>query len=143
MSSQGSRREHNRFCQIEKWVELRNARNKKVRHHITYELELPDGRVLRTRVSRPADKTTYGADLWNHILAVQLCVTEHEFWECVKKRRPPNRALGATKIPDGALPAQLVHQLLHVVGVPEADIAGMTVERARELMDEYWSRFQA
>ena len=30
-----------------------------VRHQVTYKLPLPDGRILRTRVSRPVRKETY------------------------------------------------------------------------------------
>lgn len=43
----------------------------------------PDGRVLRTRVSHPVDRTDYGKSLWSHILRDQLEVSEAQFWECV------------------------------------------------------------
>ena len=140
MSSPGSRRDHDRFCHVEQWSEVRNARGKKIGHHVTYELELPDVRILRTRVSRPADNTTYGASLWNLILTQQLCVSEEEFWVCVSDRTPPVRGGGVDETPAGALPAQLVHQLIRDAGVPESEIAGMTLVRATELMVAYWSR---
>jgi hypothetical protein len=72
VSSPGSRRDHDRFCQVEQWSEVRNARGKKVGHYVTFELELSDGRILRTYVSRPAHATTYGANLWNLILTEHL-----------------------------------------------------------------------
>jgi len=140
VSSPGSRRDHDRFCQVEQWSEVRNARGKKVGHHVTYELELPDGRILRTRVSRPANNTTYGASLWNLILTEQLCVSEQEFWECVSNKNPPKRGFGSDETPVAALPAQLVHQLIHDLGVPESEIVGMTLERATKLMIAYWSQ---
>jgi hypothetical protein len=128
VSSPGSRRDHDRFCQVEPWSEARNARGKKVGYHVTYELELPDGRILRTRVSRPANNNTYGANLWNLILTEQLCVSEKEFWECVSEANPPKRGFASDETPAAALPAQLVHQLIHDVGVPEGEIVGMTLE---------------
>jgi hypothetical protein len=67
-----------RFCLTEGSDQLRNTFGGTVGHHITYELRLPEGRVLRTRVSRPADHTTYGPPLWRHVLADQLDVTEAE-----------------------------------------------------------------
>ena len=54
-SHAASRREHRRFCEIEGWAEVLNARGKPTEHHITYELALGDGRVYRTRISRPAN----------------------------------------------------------------------------------------
>lgn len=111
-----------------------------VEHHITYELLLHDGRILRTRISRPADNTTYGLGLWKHILTDQLDVTEAEFWACLRDKQPPDRGAATIEPPAQALPASLVHQLIHVAGVPEDNVAGMSLERAVELMTAYWSR---
>jgi len=139
-SHPGSRRDHDRFCQIEGWTEVRNARGHKVRHHITYELELPDGRVLRTRISRPANRETYGPKLWSAILEHQLCVTETEFWSCVNDKQLPDRGTGDVSAPAHALPAQLVFQLIHDAKVPEDQVAMMTLEQAMKAMAEYWSQ---
>lgn len=139
MSTPGTRKDHDRFCRIEQWTEVRDARGRKVGHHLTYELALDDGRILRTRISRPADSTSYGPSLWRHILTTQLAVTEQEFWECVTHRRPPVRNGAAGGLPERALPAQLVHQLLHTAGVPEGDIARLTLEQALEIMNRHWS----
>jgi hypothetical protein len=135
-----SRRQHDRFCKIEGWSEVRDARGGKVAHHITYELTVPDGRVLRTRVSRPADSTTYGPSLWKHILADQLEVTVEAFWACVRDKELPDRGTAGVEAPARALPASLVHQLIHVADVPEAEVAGMSLERAVEIMTAYWSQ---
>lgn len=135
-----SRRDHDRFCKTEGWDEVRNAQGGKVEHHITYELALPDGRILRTRISRPADNTTYGLSLWKHILTEQLDVTEAEFWACLRDKQLPDRGAATTEPPAQALPASLVHQLIHVAGVPENDVAGMSLERAVEVMTAHWSR---
>ena len=138
----GTRRDHNRFCQVEGWTEVRNARGKKVGHHITYELALPDARILRTRVSRPPNNETYGPTLWGHILGDQLEVTEAEFWVCVTDGKRPDRRAPTADAPANALPASLVYQLIHEAGVPETEVAAMTLERAVEVMTAHWSKPQ-
>jgi hypothetical protein len=111
-----------------------------VGHHVTYELTLPDGRILRTRISRPPNNETYGPGLWNAILSDQLEVTEAEFWACVDDRKQPDRGQAASDAPTNALPASLVYQLIHEAGVPEDEVAGMTLPRALEVINAYWSR---
>lgn len=118
---------------------MKDARGRRVSHHITYRLRLPDGRVLRTRVSRPADTTTYGPSLWGHILSDQLEVSEEEFWACVAGGILPDRGRPTSESPASALPADLVHQLLRI-GVPEDDVASMTLEQAVAAMTAHWSR---
>lgn len=140
MSGAASRRDHDRFCKTENWEEVRNARGGKVGHHITYELNLFDGRILRTRVSRPADNTSYGPGLWTRILKDQLDVTEAEFWACVSDKQLPDRGASSLTLPEQALPADLVHQLITVAGVPEDEIADMTLMRAVEVMTAHWSQ---
>lgn len=109
------------------------------RHHLTYSLDLADGRVLRIRVSRPADTTTYGPSLWGHILNVQIEVTEDAFWDCVNHGRLPQRSPATPDVPAGALPASRVHQLIEA-GMSENDVARMTLPQAIETMTTIWSR---
>lgn len=138
--SPGSRVDHNKFCTTEGWEPVRDARGRRLRHHITYELALPDGRILRTRISRPLNTTTYGAGLWATILREQLDVTEDQFWACVTDKRKPDRGQPPAKIPEGALPAQLVWQLINTAGVPEDEVARMTIEQAVAAMTAHWSK---
>ncbi|CCG05689.1 hypothetical protein [Blastococcus saxobsidens] len=140
MNAPGSRRDHNRFCQLEGWTEVRNARGGTVSHHLTYELSLPDGRILRTRISRPPNNATYGPRLWKTILTDQLQVTEPQFWACVSNKIRPDRGTSAGEPPTNALPADLVYQLIHMAGVPESEVAGMTLQCAAEVMVAHWSR---
>lgn len=135
-----SRREHQRFCEIEGWTEVRNARGKPTQHHITYELSLPDGRVLRTRISRPANTETYGAGLWSHVLDDQLDVSEDEFWDCVDDGNAPDRGTAADEVPQNALPASLAYQLVHTLGLSDAEVAAMTLDEAVVRMQEHWSQ---
>lgn len=134
-----SRRQHVRFCEVEGWDKVRNARGKPVRHHITYELALPSGRILRTRVSRPANAERYGPALWSTILDAQLCVTEAEFWDCVDNQVLPVREATPAQIPAGAIPAGLAHQLIHTVGLTDTEVAGLTRDEAVARMNAFWS----
>ncbi|GAB2496570.1 cytotoxic translational repressor of toxin-antitoxin stability system [Nocardiopsis aegyptia] len=132
-----TREDHERFCKTEGWRRVRDARGRTGTHHITYELSLPDGRILRTRVSRPADRTDYGRSMWAHVLRDQLDVDEASFWACVRDGTPPYR--GVPVPPASALPADLVHLLISKVGLSEAEVAGMTREEAVDRLNRYWT----
>lgn len=133
-----SRRDHQKFCVIEKWTEVRNARGQTTQHHITYELALHDGRILRTRISRPANTNTYGKNLWSHILKDQLEVSSSEFWNCVNNKVVPARQ-GAAPTPHGVLlPARVAYQLVHVLGLSHQEIARLTLDEALALLTAHW-----
>lgn len=133
---QPTRQDHEKFCGIEGWTPVRDARGRTGTHHVTYELHLPDGRVLRTRISHPPDRTTYGSGLWSHILRDQIGVTEEEFWACVRDGVKPDR--GVPEAPSEALPAELVDLLLVRVGLADAEVAAMTKAEAVARLDRYW-----
>ncbi|MFE9422368.1 cytotoxic translational repressor of toxin-antitoxin stability system [Kitasatospora sp. NPDC006697] len=128
---------HEQFCKTEEWQRVRDARGRTGTHHVTYELTLPDGRILRTRVSHPVDRTGYGASLWAHILRDQLDVVEGVFWACVLEGRLPDR--GTPAPPREALPAQLVHLLLNQVGLTEEEVATMDKAQAIERLNQFWT----
>lgn len=132
-----TRADHDRFCQIEAWRQVRDARGRTGIHPVTYELDLPDGRILRTRVSHPPDRTDYGPSLWLHILRDQLEVTEEHFWACVRSSVVPDR--GGRAVPVESLPADLVHLLIHRVGLAESEVAGMTKAEAVQRVNSYWA----
>ena len=121
--------DHDRFCRTEGWISVRAAT------HITYELGLPDGRVLRTRLS---SRDSYGSDLWRHILRDQLEVDEPAFWACVHDEEKPDRGIAKPR-PD-ALPVDLVHLLLTRLGLPERAVAAMTRKEAIARIDAYWEQ---
>ncbi|MFD4429732.1 cytotoxic translational repressor of toxin-antitoxin stability system [Nocardia sp. NPDC058497] len=127
---------HEQFCLIEEWRRVRDARGCTGTHHVTYELPLPDGRILRTRISRPVDRTGYGPQLWAHILRDQLMVTEPEFWSCVLDKVRPER--GQPTPPREALPADLVHLLVHRVGLSDTDVGSLSKAEAIERVNKYW-----
>jgi hypothetical protein len=131
-----TRIDHEKFCRIEGWTKVRDARGRSTGHHVTYEFALPTGNVLRTRVSHPVDRTDYGPQLWGHILRDQLDVGEDQFWDCVRNRVLPPR--GAPEAPPGSLPADLVYQLVVKFRVPEADVAALDKEAAVNLLRSLW-----
>ncbi|MFF2655824.1 cytotoxic translational repressor of toxin-antitoxin stability system [Kitasatospora sp. NPDC058032] len=134
---QPDRERHDRFCRTEGWDRVRDARGRTGTHHVTYELSLRDGRILRTRISHPVDRTAYGPSMWSHILRDQLDVTEDEFWDCVQLGRIPGRS--APEPPKESLPADLVYLLLHRVGLTEATVAGLSREEALARLQQYWT----
>ncbi|MFC7545500.1 hypothetical protein [Plantactinospora sp. GCM10030261] len=133
---QPTRQAHEKFCRVEEWTRVRDARGRTGTHHVTYELSLKDGRILRTRISHPVDRTTYGARIWGHILRDQLEVTDDEFWACARDRIRPDR--GEPVVPLDALPADLVHLLITRVGVDETTVAAMTKDEAVARVNDYW-----
>jgi hypothetical protein len=137
----GSDEDHQQFCLIEHWSEVKNARGGAVRHHYTYELKLEDGNILRTRISRPVKNEQYGSDTWAHILRAQLCVTKESFWRCVNEKILPSRPGAVEHEPDrqSEIPAGIVEKLHRLVGMDWNDIAQMSPTEATARLQRYWS----
>ena len=132
-----TRKDHETFCEVERWQLVRDARGRTGAHHVTYELHLMDGRILRTRISHPVDRTDYGPSIWRHILRDQLDVDEPAFWTCVRDGVKPDR--GEPVAPAAALPAELVHMLIAKVGLAESDVMAMTKHEAIARLQRYWT----
>ena len=134
-----TRKVHQTFGDGEGWERVRDARGRVSGHHAaTYELRLPDGRILRTRISHPPDASTYGANIWSHILRDQLDVDEETFWACVRDGIKPNR--GEAETPASALPADLAFLLTTRLRLSSAEVALMSKEEAIDRMKEFWSQ---
>lgn len=132
-----TRKDHEEFCRVEGWRRVRDARGRTGTHHVTDELDLPDGGILRTRISHPVDRSDYGRRLWSHVLRDQLRVTEDEFWHCVRDGTRPDR--GGPLPPADSLPAEVVHLLITRVGLSGAEIAGMTRPEAIARLQRHWT----
>ncbi len=133
-----TRQDHQQFCEVEGWAVVRSARGRKGRHHITYELAIGDGRVLRTRISHPPNRSDIGRGMFAHILRDQLCVSEQEFWACVKDGVSPDR--GLRPLPDREpLPAELVHLLTTKAGFSNDEVRAMTKTEAIEAAQRHWT----
>ena len=134
---QPTREDHERFCQVEGWQRVRDAKGRTGTHHVTYELALWDGQVLRTRISHPPDRTVYGAGIWSHILRDQLKVDQDAFWACARDGIRPDR--GAAVPAPEALPADLVHLLLTRVGLTEDEVRSLSKPDAIARLQQYWT----
>lgn len=132
-----TREDHDDFCTTEGWALVRGATGKPVAHHRTYELALLDGRILRTRISRPVDRTQYRDSMWPHILRAQLEVTADEFWECVTDKILPQRSRQATS-PRKSLPLYLVEGLARH-GLSLKEIGAMSEDEAKARLHKIWS----
>jgi len=131
---QPTRADHQQFVLNEGWQQVPSS------HHGTYELDLPDGRVLRTRISRPPNETSYGERMWAHILRDQLDVTAEEFWTCVRDGVGPDRSPDeVVEEVDDAIPVDVVNLLVSRVGLTRQDLIGMTRQEAIARLNEYWS----
>lgn len=134
----GTRRDHQKFCITEKWTRVRNARGKSG-HHETYELVLPNGHILRTRISHPAHvPETYSKSAWGHILKTQLAVTAQEFWDCVRNKVLPNRGLRA--VPETAAPLAVIYTLITRFGYTEDVVATLNSNAAIELLKKEFEK---
>jgi hypothetical protein len=131
-----TRKDHQQFCLNEGWRQVRNALGK-AGHHVTLELTLPDGQTLRTRISHPPNRQSYGPSMWAHILREQLCVSEDEFWICVREKKVPQRSCGEPVRP--SIPAGVVAQLLSH-GVEDSEVRLMSRSEAIERLNLIWSQ---
>jgi hypothetical protein len=132
-----TRKDHEAFCTIEGWERVRDAQGRTGTHHVTYELRVRDGRILRTRISHPVNRDSYGPDMWSHILRDQLDVDQAAFWACVQDGIKPGR--GTPELPPEALPADLVRLLITRVRLNEAEVAAMSKDHAIARMQQYWA----
>ncbi|GAA3929414.1 cytotoxic translational repressor of toxin-antitoxin stability system [Microbacterium soli] len=126
-----TREDHDDFCLHEEWALVRGAHGQPVRHHRTYELPLWDGRILRTRISRPIDRTGYAASMWSHILREQLEVSADAFWFCVRKHIRPERGEPKPTPPRKSVPLHLVRELSRL-GIPETEILELDAAEAAQ-----------
>ena len=128
-----------RFCELDGWEELTGAAGKRG-DHFRYRKILPDGTILRARVSHGSGRIE-DPGLWRHIWRDQLGLeTEVEFWEVLEQRRPSARAGVASPPPPGpSIPAWVVEGLLRA-GVSEAEIRQLGESEARRRLDDLWSQ---
>jgi len=70
-------RDLKRYCERGRWTLIRST------GHWFFEKVLPDGRVLRTNVSRGLHREI-PRHLWQRILKHQVQSTEEEFWKKVR-----------------------------------------------------------
>jgi len=130
---QADRAVHTQFVEAEGWVAVES------KHHDTYELTLPNGDALRTRVSRPPSKKhTYGKSIWAHILRDQLQVTEAEFWGAINDGQLPRRGAD-NEAPAEGIPVDVVRLLIDRVGLTAQQVRGMSADEAIARLNRFWT----
>ena len=132
-----TRSDRERFCALEGWERVRDARGRAGTHHSVYELHLPEGQPLRTRISHPPDRADYASRIWTHILRDQLGITEAEFRACVQDGVRPDR--GALTHPAVEVPPDIRHLLSNRLGLDDAEIAAMTKDEAIARLNQFWT----
>jgi hypothetical protein len=131
-----TRKDHEEFCRAEGWKLQTNVRGT-IGDHVIYELELADGRILRTRISHPVNRKGYGASIWAHILRDQLDVDAAAFWACVRDGALPDR--GGMAQPAEALPTEIAYLLRERVGLNDSEIAALSKDDAITRLQQYWT----
>lgn len=128
--------EHKRFCKIDGWQELKSA-GEKQRDHEYYEKRLPNGGILRTKVSR--NKKEYGTDFWNRIWREQLGLeSEDQFWEALQSKEAVARERQVDPPKGPRIPGWLVQRLTQTAGLRWEEISGLSPGEALER----WEKFQ-
>jgi hypothetical protein len=105
--------------------------------HWRYRKELPDGRILRTKVSHDL-RSEIGDDLFHHIVRDQLETTVERFWDVV--RGGVEEVAGAAAPEVRPVPGWLVVRLIRTVGLPEDQVRSMTEEEAEAAWMAYRMR---
>lgn len=135
-----TRKDHETFCLTEQWTQRKRATGKTGTHHVNYELALPDGRILYTRISHPVDRTGYGPSLWAHILRDQLEVSTAQFWDCVTDGLLPDR--GQPPQRTEPIPVAVLRTLVQDARIPETEVRAMTKAEAVQRLAEFYTTGQ-
>jgi hypothetical protein len=129
------------FCRIDGWADTskqRPGRKGKASDHDRYEKRLADGRILKTKVSRGSGQ--YGdPSLWRHIWRDQLGLeSEKQFWDALRTGKPVDRG-GEVETPSVAppIPGWLHRNLVMLVGIPDSEVARLSLEEAKERWTEF------
>lgn len=101
---------------------------RRVGDHWRYRKTLPDGTVLRTKVSH-ALGDEIGPDLLGHIVRDQLRTTMENFSEVVAGRSTSEAPAPEPQVEP--IPGWLVARLIYTVGIPEAEVREMSAKEAR------------
>lgn len=128
-----------RFCEIDGWEHVTGATGR-TGDHDRFSKILPDGTILRTRVSHGSGRIE-DRDLWHRIWRDQLGLErEEQFWDALRARRPVVRSRAEAERPAGpSMPAWIVAGLL-ARGVPEAEVRALGPEEARRRLEALWSQ---
>lgn len=119
-----------RFCELDGWEETEAT----TPDHYRYRKRLPDGRVLRTKVSRGRGPIVRNPGLWTSVWRRQLDLqSEDEFWEVLKTREPASRGEPTAEPPEPQMEAWLFEALVLTYDVDEEKVRAMNADDALAL----------
>lgn len=121
------------FLGIDGWSQDRST------GHDFYEKVLPDGETLRSHTSFAGNKTM-SPGRFKTILADQLKVSEAEFWEAFRSKRPVSRPSRQPRPAPESLPNWLREALRHECGMNEKDLVLLTEDEARQRLSQCRSK---
>lgn len=107
--------------------------------HGHWEKTLEDGTVLSTHVSW-GKKKTVSPDTFKRILAIQLAVTEDEFWDTIRLGSPQRKRVvivGASKDPLTLAHRRELQRRLHYT---DEQMINMTGTQAKQLLAKFHER---
>lgn len=120
------------FFKYDQWTEDRST------GHGMYEKVLPSDEILRSHRSF-SGKKTMSPGRFKAILSLQLLVSDTEFWEVLRTKKPATRPSPAPEPEPMSLP-YWVSSALEAAGVTQDDLATLDEQAARRLLDEIRSR---
>jgi hypothetical protein len=121
------------FLRHDDWEEDRTT------GHDFFEKTLPDAEILRTHASRSGSKSM-SRGRFKAILSDQLRLSEAEFWEVVRTKKPAPRPSPAPEPAPRSLPLWLARSLEREVGLTREQIAELDEEEARRLLTDVRSK---
>ena len=127
------------FLRADDWRELPpGERGGTQSDHIWFEKVLPDGKVLRTKISH-AKQMTVSAGRFRAVARHELEVSTEELWECIRRGEPVDRPAPVEE-PVYQHPAWIVNVLSGQLHMSDDDIAKLGAQEAERLVHEHWSR---
>lgn len=119
-----------RFCELDGWEKTEATSP----DHDRYRKRLPDGTVLRTKVSRGRGAIVRNPGLWAKVWRHQLHLeSEDQFWKALKDRMPAQRSATEPEPPEPQMDSWLFEALTMTFGVDENRVRDMEPDEALAL----------
>jgi hypothetical protein len=114
------------FFKYDGWTEVRGT------DHVHYEKQLATGELLESH--RSFGNKPLGGNTFKLFLSLQVKISEAEFWEVLRTKRPAPRPSPGPEPKPATLPLWLGVGL-EKLGVPRERITELTREEAKALLD--------
>jgi hypothetical protein len=118
------------FLQHDRWT----ADRKRSTDHDYFTKALPDGEILITKISRSRQKAMSGGR-FKAILSDQLGISEAQFWEVLRTKRPATRPVPVPEPEPVSMPLWLARELERA-GITPREIERLDEPRAKALLVE-------